>query len=84
MKKYLWFRAKRYGWGWTPQTWEGWLTLGVWAIINVWWLVRVDHIQHSGSDTLISTAPVLVATTLLLSAVCYLKGEPPRWRWGGK
>ena len=19
-----WFRRKRIGWGWSPQTWEGW------------------------------------------------------------
>jgi hypothetical protein len=21
--------------------------------------------------------------TVLLVAICWLKGEPPRWRWGG-
>ncbi len=24
-----WFRPKRIGWGWTPQTWQGWVvTIG--------------------------------------------------------
>ena len=25
--KQLWFRAKSYGWGWTPITWQGWAVL---------------------------------------------------------
>jgi hypothetical protein len=25
----------------------------------------------------------VVAMIVLLTAVCWLKGEPPRWRWGG-
>lgn len=23
-KNKLWFKAKNYGWGWYPVTWEGW------------------------------------------------------------
>ncbi len=31
-----WFRPKRFGFGWTPATWEGWLvTLLLVAIIVV-------------------------------------------------
>jgi predicted GH43/DUF377 family glycosyl hydrolase len=26
-KRIFWFRAKEYGWGWYPATWEGWLVL---------------------------------------------------------
>lgn len=26
----------------------------------------------------------MVALTLLMCAVCWIKGEKPRWRWGGK
>jgi hypothetical protein len=25
--KRLWFRARRFGWGWTPITWQGWMAL---------------------------------------------------------
>lgn len=27
---------------------------------------------------------VTFAATAILVAVCYVKGEPPSWRWGGK
>ena len=82
MIKRIWFKAKRYGWGWQPLTWEGWLTMGVWLGVNVWWFIRVDRIHYSGSDTLINVVPVFIASTLILLAICYTKGEHPHWRWG--
>jgi hypothetical protein len=27
----LWFKAKNYGWGWYPITWQGWLITGLYA-----------------------------------------------------
>src|SRR5215472_16377344 len=29
---HLWFRAKSYGWGWTPASVEGWLVLGLFMV----------------------------------------------------
>jgi len=74
-----WFRAKRYGWGWgLPLTWQGWTSLVAYAVLlglGVW-LVPVDRhpIAHVG---------YILAITFALIAVCYVKGEPPKWRWGG-
>jgi hypothetical protein len=75
-KPEIWFPAKRYGWGWgLPITWQGWVVMLGWiALFFVGVLVLV-------------TRPVeLVVFSLvmavLLTAVCYAKGEPPRWRWG--
>jgi len=31
----LWFKAKRYGWGWTPACWQGWLVLGVYFAVLI-------------------------------------------------
>ena len=28
----LWFKAKRYGWGWTPSAWQGWMVLLVYLV----------------------------------------------------
>lgn len=73
----LWFRAKHYGWGWYPVTWQGWLTLviGVWAIAYI--VTETDRLSLSASDTLmLSFVPVLlVATGVIL--ICYAKGEKP-------
>jgi len=73
-----WFRAKRYGWGWSwPLTWQGWIVLlGFFMLVGAGVLVFPPH----------SNAPALVIYVLVLSAlmvaICWLKGEPPRWRWG--
>lgn len=34
----MWFRAKRYGWGWRPVTWQGWAVVAVWVAAFSGWL----------------------------------------------
>lgn len=83
MKK-LWFKAKNYGWGWYPVTWQGWvITLGFIALL-VWNALRLDANSHSASDTL---RPYIVQTAAIVGImiwICYKTGEKPEWRWGGK
>jgi hypothetical protein len=76
--KRYWFPAKRYGWGWgLPATWQGWVVLAVWTVVfvlgNIWLVV------HSLPLFFIFVA----AVSAILIGICYLTGEPPRWRWGG-
>ncbi|MBX4181312.1 hypothetical protein KW807_00410 [Candidatus Parcubacteria bacterium] len=78
----LWFKRKRYGWGWTPITWEGWVTVAVFALVIVWNFRRIDAIQHSGSDTLINFVPQTIVLLIILCVICWKKGESPRWQWG--
>jgi hypothetical protein len=81
-KKKLWFKAKRYGWGWYPASWEGWLILLAYVTLIVRDFTEVDASSHSGSDTLIGVAPRFVIATAALIAIAYVRGEKPRWRWG--
>jgi hypothetical protein len=83
MKK-LWFVRKTYGWGWTPVTWQGWLIIVVYTIGILKIFKNVDSQSHSGSDTLIGFALPFIILTSLLIAICYLKGEKPKWQWGNK
>lgn len=84
MQKY-WFRAKRYGWGWAePLTWQGWLSYLGYVAVLIYSFRTVDVRSHSGSDTVLGMTPIFIITTLVLLALCYTKGEPARWRWGGK
>ncbi len=73
-----WFPAKRYGWGWgLPSTWQGWLgllVLLVLALIGALLFLPRDHLGPY-------LAYVAVLSALLIG-ICWLKGEPPRWRWG--
>ena len=80
-RSHYWFAAKRYGWGWgLPLRWEGWL---VYAIVLslivagsfVFFVVplRVAVGAYVGYCLVIAT---------LLFAICWVKGEPARWRRG--
>jgi hypothetical protein len=74
-----WFPAKRYGWGWgLPCTWEGWLAVAVFVA-----LIAAGAWLFPPSRAVLDayTAYVLVLVALF-GGVCWLKGEPPRWRWG--
>jgi len=75
---HYWFPAKRYGWGWgVPTSWEGWLVFGVFfalLIAGVFFFLPAKAVGSFIAYT--------VVLNVLLIAVCWLKGEPPRWRWG--
>ena len=79
-KPKYWFPAKRYGWGWgPPSVWQGWVVIAVFAALAL-----------VGAITVLSThgSLIFIAYTMLLClglvAVCWLKGEPPSWRWSAK
>jgi hypothetical protein len=74
-----WFRAKRYGWGWgLPITRQGWVVFVVWFVIFV--SAMRYFIPRGPAVFLVFT----LVMSLLLLAICYKKGEPPRWRWGDR
>ncbi|MEK6890564.1 MAG: hypothetical protein AABX03_00335 [Nanoarchaeota archaeon] len=81
-KRKLWFKAKLYGWGWYPSTWQGWLVLLTWVIIEIALFLNIDKNSHSVSDTLINFIPISIVLIIILIIICYIKGERPRWRWG--
>ncbi|MCE9586563.1 hypothetical protein K8R04_04600 [Candidatus Uhrbacteria bacterium] len=82
MKRPIWFKAKNYGYGWYPATWQGWLIMAIWLALLLLNLYRIDSVSHSSSDTLINFVPQSLILTLILVAVSYWAGEKPRWRWG--
>jgi hypothetical protein len=84
MAKKLWFRAKTYGWGWTPCSWEGWLVVLLFIAFEYWNFMRLDAVSHSNSDTL---RPFIIQSffaVIIMILVSYVKGEKPGWRWGAK
>lgn len=83
MQKKLWFKAKDYGWGWYPATWQGWLVvLGYIFVLMLIFVLTKNYIVNN-NDIFIFLIPVALATVLLLF-ICYKKGEKPEWRWGRK
>jgi hypothetical protein len=73
-----WFPAKRYGWGWgVPRTWQGWLVLAAFVLLMV--VGALIFPPRAEPRPYLAYVAVLC---VLLVAVCWRKGEPPRWRWG--
>ncbi len=73
-----WFPAKRYGWGWgLPIAWQGWLVLAVFFA-----LVLLGVYLFPPRRSLAIFLCYIVALSCLMIGACWLKGEPPRWRWG--
>jgi len=74
----IWFPAKRYGWGWGfPIAWQGWIVYGVFIA-----LVIAGSIWYARTLNLLFFAYLIVISAALI-AICWWKGEPPHWRWGG-
>lgn len=80
-----WFKARLYGWGWTPAKWQGWLVVIAYiALIAALVITKEKDISgnpDSGSNPLTLVLPAIVLTILLI-AICYKKGEKPHWQWG--
>jgi hypothetical protein len=79
----LWFRRKRWGWGWTPNTWQGWAVTLAYVTGIVACALTVD--DHSTPRELAFTffLPLILLTTSFIR-IGYAKGEKPRWQWGDK
>jgi hypothetical protein len=66
-----WFPAKRYGWGWgPPTTWQGWVVIVVFAGLVL--AGAVVLLPSRGPLVFIAYSALIC---VLLSAVCWLKGE---------
>jgi hypothetical protein len=79
MRRPLWFKAKRYGYGWYPASWQGWLVMAAWLLVfataSFRWNVETEPMWYV-ADVALSTVILLVVTVLT--------GEKARWRWGGE
>ena len=87
--KRLWFRRKRYGYGWTPCTWQGWLVtfgfVGAIGFVAVTYTELLKFVVNDTRGILSLTAVMLVAQATLVGVliwVCYKTGESPKWSWG--
>ena len=78
----LWFKAKNYGYGWYPCSWEGRSVTLVYILVLLLLFRVVDLRSHSVSDTLIGIFVPFIVLTLLLILICVKTGERVRWSWG--
>jgi hypothetical protein len=79
MTKKLWFKAKRYGYGWTPCTWQGWLCIALYVAFLVYDVQKYSHVTRGVPGAFL--VHVFIATAVLIF-VSWYKGEKASWRWG--
>lgn len=82
MDKKLWFKAKRFGWGWYPVTWQGWgiLVMYIFSLFSLG--IFSDKQTMSDFDFLVHFFPTVFILTVFLIIICYAHGEKPKWNWG--
>jgi hypothetical protein len=83
---HLWFKARAFGWGWTPVSFEGWAVLIAFlALVAAGTGVFIYELR-AGADVRAANLLFMAGLALLvglLILICWLTGERPRWRWGG-
>lgn len=80
-KKKLWFRAKYYGYGWYPVTWQGWLV----TLLFIFYQIGLVGFISNSFDSRSGVTSYFFLTFLgivTLMTICYKFGETPKWRWG--
>lgn len=83
-KKGYWFRAKTYGYGWYPASWQGALVLALYVLVGIKSVFLITAPTHAGGETLLLGIGIVILATAILLIICFRKGEPAKWRWGNK
>lgn len=78
MAKY-WFRQKRFGYGATPNSWQGWLFTIVSAALTVAVIIAADFMRSDGMRLLLIVIglPLVLVPTVLISRAKTEGG----WHW---
>lgn len=79
----LWFKRRRYGYGWTPVTWQGWLLVCLLLLTAVGGAIILLTVQYSNVLLWAYLNAVIVMVVLVL-ILAYRYGPSPKWRWGKK
>ncbi len=79
----LWFRAKAYGWGWVPITWQGWSIVAMYVFLLFFQAISFERSAMPESAAAMHFILFAYILTVFLIIICYATGETPGWRWGG-
>jgi hypothetical protein len=78
-----WFKQKRYGFGASPSSWQGWALTAAYVAVLLGlsaWLT--DGANANESRTLVFLGLTAVVTILFLGIVWRTTEGGWRWRWG--
>jgi len=80
--KNFWFKRRRYGYGWVPVTWQGFVAIIIYVGLIIGVAALMDGEMSGGEVT--SYLVFVIIATLLLMVVGFCYGPKPKWRWGSK
>lgn len=80
-EKKLWFKAKNFGWGWYPVTWQGWVSTLIYVLFLVSEFSGLETNSVFGINDLAVVSVKFILVTALFSFLAWGTGERPRWRW---
>jgi len=75
-----WFKVRKYGYGWTPQTFEGYLTTIIYFVLFA--ALTIIFIMRLGDPLFDQRVSGVLSISLVV--IAYLTGEKPSWNWGNK
>lgn len=86
MNNTYWFKRRRYGYGWTPVTWQGWAAVGGFLAITLVGALLSIMFENTANQLAfaITYLITMLLATFLLIAVSIKKSPAPKWRWGSK
>lgn len=82
MSDKLWFKAKTYGIGWYPVTWQGFLVTLIFVSLVVCASLLAESLTKTTVWYLALYFSFIIVLVIALILICTKKGEPLRWRWG--
>jgi len=81
---HYWFKPRRYGFGATPITWQGWAVAAVNLAVVLMAVVGLVHASHDGDFSSEARWLLLILVVTAVSVlISWWKTEGSwRWQWG--
>lgn len=80
-----WFKPRRYGYGATPISWQGWFITASFAALIVIFARIIAFRDELTNEAAIAGAAGFVAVTLAFIWIAWKKTDGAwRWRWGSE
>ena len=66
-----WFGPKRWGWGWRPVSWQGWVVILIYIIV----VILIAKVANTIGLTKFYLAVIIA--TIVLALIAYFTGSKP-------
>lgn len=72
----IWFKRKRFGWGWYPASWEGWLVTVVYIALVVGFTMTIPENATFKELAVRLFLPLALLTIAFIRVVCKTSETP--------